>query len=53
MIQSNEETGNKRPVMISLKEKTEDKEGGQEASMDTEQTDEQKEEKKGETDIVS
>ena len=52
MIQSNEETGNKRPIMISLKEKTEDKEG-QESSMDTEQTDEQKEEKKGQTDRLS
>jgi hypothetical protein len=48
MLQSNEETGNKRPVMISLKERGEEEEGeGEATSMDTEPTDQQKLEKTG------
>ncbi len=46
MLQSNEETGNKRPVMISLKER-EEEEGEGATSMDTEPTDQQKLEKTG------
>jgi hypothetical protein len=47
MIQSNEETGNKRPVMIFLKEKPEEKEGQETNNMDTEHKEELKEDKKG------
>jgi hypothetical protein len=47
MLQSNEETGNKRPVMISLKERGEEEGEGEATSMDTEPTDQQKLEKTG------